>query len=566
MNNSYELRRETARQRMLEKDLSEDLYGDISILRLVCNPSDAEALEHLTFTARWFEHPHPNGRDLRGEADFAAIRLTMALHLLYDKVSDDCRAALDSFFLEQDYSSIYGSENHSLMFRAARLLAAQFYRGRMFKQFKASAEELLQKDTEYVDEFLMYRAGHGWGEFDSLGYTTEILLILNTLYAFAENERLKRKASMMLDVILLDMILDSKDGIYGGAHGRIYEKSALNSAFRGMYNYYGHYFGSHPDYPQGLSTHPIAVLSDYRPADIVYRIAHGRTFPYENRERKHLHCCSAWTKEIRRDVLSAVEDLSIDKYLYLCEDYMLGSVVHQDAYPKTLRDGWYAHHQQHEGELTLPGSGRAKIFSHHPGDPDEHKKHNKWTGDIGCCCGTHFCTRDTAISLYNIVKENELPFIHADVPLEFFDERLQEENYIFLRHGKIYIMVWFSEGCSFVTEGETANFEVISHGRKHAFICHVEYADRYPSIFAFADAMRALPISFDRENMAVDFLDIHVDYTKNCVGGVTNTYPFPRLYDSPYLRSDYASGIIRASIDGETAVYDFNFPVAEKAE
>ena len=559
-------RRERARKRLLSTpqpalELKKDIYADGAVFRLIHDVDVATAEEQLHFTADWFEHPHPNGRDHRGEADFASIRMVNALYRCYDKVSDGCRAALDNFFLRRDYSSIYGSENHALMYRVSRLLAAQFYAGRVFEQYGMTAEDVMREDAAYIDEFLMYRARRAWGEFDSCGYAAEIMLILNVLYMYTTDERLKKKAAMSMDMILLDMIVDSKNGVYGGAHGRIYEHNALNSFSSGMYTYYCYYFGADAGMPENIMGMTAAILSDYYPADIVCRVAKNRTFPYENRERKHLHLCEAWVNGIDREMLAKVEGLSIDKYLYLSDRYLLGSVTHQDSYPDSVPGGWYAHHQQHEWELKLlpDETGRAKIFSHHPGDPGYHHTHNRWTGDNNCCCGTHFCTRDTAVSLYNITRENEYPYINADIPLEFFEEAVKEPNYLFLRYRTLYVTVWFSNGYRFVTEGETAGYEVISYGRKHAFVCNVEPAEKYGSLGAFADAMKARPIVFDPDTMTVECFGIRMDCKERYVDGQRQVFPSKMLYDSPYLTSEYGSGILHVTDGAVSAVYDFNF-------
>ncbi len=553
----YEERREKSKEAYLRTDFKADIYGDSAIFRIINGKDTEEALAHLQFCADWFEHPHPHGRDIRGEADFAAIRLVHVLYQCYDKLTDSIRASLENFFLNRDYSSIYGSENHSLMYRVSRLIAAQFYKGKRFTQYGISAEEAWKEDKAYVDEFIMYRARRAWGEFDSVGYGSEILLILNTLYMYVEDEHLKKKSAMMMDMILLDMIVDMKDGKYGGAHGRIYEGSALRSR-GGLQGYYAHYFGSENGHDTNIGV-VATLMSDYYPSEIVCRVAKNRVYPYENRERKHLHCCEAWVGGIHQEYLDAVEGLSIDKYTYVSDDYMLGSVVHQDAYPGTINSGWYAHHQQHEWELTLPGDVCAKIFSHHPGEPGYHHTHNRWTGDIGCNCGTHFCTKNTAISLYNIVKEDQLPYINADIPLSLFDDQLLDKNYIFLRYRKIYIMCWFGCDYHFVTEGETAGFEAISDGRKNAFLCHVEPCDKYASLEAFAEDMRKKQIVFDTDAMSLEFMGIHVDYSGNSVDGVKNIYPYPFLFDSPYLKSEYGSGVLHVTDGYESAVYDFNF-------
>lgn len=342
-----------------------------------------------------------------------------------------------------------------------------------------------------------------------------------------------------------------------------------------MYAYYCYYFGAEGGYPERPMTHCATLLSDYYPSKIVCRVAKNRTYPYENRERRHLHQSRGFRDTINRELIASVEGLSIDKYTYVGEDYMLGSVNHQDRYPAGNVGAWYAHHEQHEWELTLTGrgEGRAKIFSHHPGNPGYYQIHNQWTGDSYCDCGTHFCTKDTAISMYDIRDEiyvppvghvppkeafsPKYPGINADIPLELFDEKLLEEKYIFLRYDRLYVMVWFSNGYRFVQEGETAGFEALSDGWKHCFICHVERADGYSSLPEFANAMKRHAIVFDTQNMSVEFMGIQMDYQTRSVCGEVQKFPY-RLFDSPYLQADYGTGIYRVS-DGEmTAVYDFN--------
>ncbi len=120
-------------------------------------------------------------------------------------------------------------------------------------------------------------------------------------------------------------------------------------------------------------------------------------------------------------------------------------------------------------------------------------------------------------------------------------------------------MCWFACGYHFLTEGDTAGFEAVSHGRQNAFLCHVESCEGHSSLESFAKDMKELPIIFDRESMSLDFMGIHVDYAKNSVNGVENEYPYKLLFDSPYMISEYNSGIYCVS-DGETTEkYDFNF-------
>lgn len=584
MRRACEARRVTGVSYMLSTDPSLDLYAYVAVLRVVHGVDEAVGAQQIGRTARWFELPHPDGRDPKGECDFVALQLASALYCCYDRLDVQTREWLDRFFLEHNFFSKFGSENHALMGRVALLLAAQFYRGRRFLWLDQDAAGAYAEAKAYILEFLSYRAARGWGEFDSCGYNAEDMAILGTLYTYAEEEQLRTLARMHMDVLLLDMIVDSKCGVHGGAHARIYPAQALDGTFAGggkkffhsaMYAYYCYYFGAEGGYPEKPTTHSATLLSNYYPSEIVCRIAKNRVYPYENRERRHLHQSRGFRDTINRALLDSVEGLSIDKYTYVCEEYMLGSVNHQDEYPEGNVGSWYAHHEQHEWELTLMGrgEGRAKIFSHHPGNPGYYQIHNHWTGDSYCNCGTHFCTANTAISMYDIKDEPyvppkghippdeaylpKYPVINACIPLTLFDESLLEGNYVFLRYDALYVMVWFSNGYRFVTEGETAGFEALSDGWKHCFICHVDYVRNYASLSDFAAVMKQTPIAFDPDTMRVEFMDICMDYRHRWVKGELQHFPY-RLFDSPFMRSEYGTGVYRVSDGKDAVIYDFN--------
>ena len=531
---------------------------DKAVLHILQKDDEAMAFQTLKYAADWFEYPHPvEGRDPQGEVDFIAIRLVCALfeEMCYSVLPQPVRDSLRRFFTRRNYKSMHTSENHYLMFRVSRRLAAQFYRDDFFENYGMTAQECLETDTAYIREFLNFRAAHGWGEFDSLGYAYEIMLILATLYRYVDDPALKRKSRMAMDVILLDMIADSEDALYGGAHGRSYPNAVLDRMQSPLVRLYRYYFGGRFYNGEELSDANI-LLSDYLPSPVVYEVLESRSFPYENRERKHLHSCTAWQDEIRWDVLEGLRG-SISKYTYVSKEYILGSVTRQEAYPTGSPDGWYARHQQHEWELTLPGGGEHKIFTHHSAEADYHKINNQWTGDCGCCCGNFYTNKNTAVAMYNIEDHTRLPLINAFVPLDVFDEVLQQEQYLFLAYGTLYISLYFDNGYRINREGEYAGRELLSDGWQNAVVLRVEPGDGYSSLEAFGESIRALPVLFDRQAKTVSFDGILLRRDGSTVNGVEEHYPYPMTYDCPFLQSVWGSGVIGIITDERRVVYDF---------
>lgn len=569
--NELNERKELFAQLMLEREnevnngtREKTCYRDLQIFRFIKDASSrVRLMEDITFAADWFEHPNVAGRDPRGESDFQAIRLVPLFYECYDALDEKAKEAMERFFLRRNFFSIYGSENHSLMNRVSRYLAAQFYMDKnvLFEQFEISEpKKIYEKDGIYLDEFLDFRIKCGWGEFDSYGYALEILLILNVLYEYTKDDMLKKKTGMVLDIILLDMICDSCNGLYGGAHGRVYPAATLNTKESGMFAAYCYYFGMKCGVDEKEINVPLSfILSGYEPSAIVYDIEKNRKYPYENKERKNLHSCSAWSgEEICRETIEELWPYSVNKYTYVDERYIIGSVNWQDKYPKGSQDAWYAHHQQHEWELTLYGGTDRKIFSHHPGEPGYHKQHNRWTGDLGCCCSTHYTNSNTAISLYNITKPEEFDYINAYLPLDIFSEVVREDKYIFLKYQGLYISVYFSAGYRVNNEDEYAGKELISEGRKHAVVLRVEYEEKYASMQEFIDDIHSKNIVFDEENMTLEFDSVFVSYDGNGEMGKINTYPYEYLYDSPYMKSVWNSGIIELKVEKSRCIYDFN--------
>ncbi len=569
--NDMSFRRECAVKHIFEVEQSEykgekdkNPYRTFQILTFILDEKSRERLmDEITFAADWFEHENVMGRDPRGEADFEAIRLVPLFYECYDALSDEAKFSMDRFFLQRDYSSIYGSENHALMYHVSRYLAAQFYlgSGKIFEQFgRKTPEEMYKWDENYIYEFLMFRAKKGWGEFDSFGYGAEIMLILGTLHRYTADKAMKKRTAMMMDVILLDMICDSYNGLYGGAHGRIYPDAALNTMGSGMFRLYCYYFGSRFNAPDGEGFNPSTVLFDYVPSDIVYKVERSRKYPYTNKEMKHLHSVSSWNREeINREHLMHLEHSYINKQTYVDERYMLGAVNHQDAYPRdVIEDMGYAHHQQHEWELTLPGGTNHKIFTHHPGDPGYHNIHNRFTGDHGCLCSTHYTNKNTAISIYTITKPDEYPYINGIVPLEIFDEKIFDGNYLFLSYPGLYISLYFSNGYRFNDFDEYKDIEILSDGRTHAVVLRVEYKEKYDCLEDFANEIKALLVDYDSDARTVEFDGIKVWYHGNSEKGEDNVYPYGKLYDCPYMQSVWNSAVIEITDGNDSVTYDFN--------
>jgi hypothetical protein len=549
----FEQRRDNFSRLVLSAPLdSEDLYGLAGLVHLWAGKDLPRVNEHLVWVARWFDHPHPTGRDHKGEVDFAALRLARALAQFRDRLDPHTIEAIERFFLTTDYESMYKSENHALQFHAARLVAAQVLGRRRFEAYGRDGQELVEIDQAWIERFIRFRARQGWGEFDSTVYLAVDMESLLTVRDFAQNRELRRMAQDMCNLLLADMAVDMVGGQLAGAHGRTYDVDLLNPASTSSYALMHLYF----DQGEGnLISHfrPVeCLLSDFRPDALVIDIATGRNRPYVNRERKHLHRLTDALPE-------TVGPGSIRKYTWWEPTFAIGAVQRQDPYGADSPDAWYARHQQVEWELVLAGNPPVSVFTHHPGKSEIHRY---WTGDNCCECGSFFQNGPAVVGVYRIAAKQPFQCIHGHLPRKQLDEVVQQGRWVFFRRGEVYAGLWAANGWRWTTEGEFADREMISDGATNAIVCEAGTKAQFGTFQSFQEQLAAAAIHFDPQAVSLEYcsprhgrLGVDADGGRFLDGRPADLdYP---TWDSPYLRSAWDSGLVELAKGGRGLVLDF---------
>ena len=538
---------EYMKQRLLKSGDERDSYGNNAIAQVLFSPELREkGLARIDRVAHWFELPHPTmpGRDLKGECDFVAHKLVRACWSFEELLPQKTRDAIHTFFTKWDFNSKYCSENHIMLLHEARYLYALKYPDTWFEQYHLTAAEAIEQDRTYLQEFIRFRAQRGWAEFDSFGYAPEVFTVLLNLYDFGEPQ-LAKYAEMSANVILLDMIMDcsKKEGFYGGAHGRIYDDAVQDFRTGGMYSLYQLYFGEETAEPMYVE----ALASSFRPADYVYAALNACPERWENRECKHLRSIS---ENPPQHELPQVPG-NINKRTLVTPEYMIGGVTWQDEYPAGSPAAWYAHHEQHEWELSILPYPDCRIFTHHPGHHGhEGNEHGYWTGDLGCCCGQFFSDRNIAMATYDIPEDGEALII-ARVP--FHRLRVERDgHYLWMEAPNgVCASLWFSgeiaDGCE-----ENKDVEVRSYGRKHGVVCVAASKDECGGMEQFKRTVRAGNPVLDEKTMTLQYADLKMNRETREIAGKTVQFPYD-TYDSPCVKSKWGSGVIETP----TAILDF---------
>lgn len=551
----FEERRSDILRRMLADSVPGPLNMELPLLRFELDGDAGVANRELRGLAGWFDRPHPTGRDLRGECDFAAEKLALALVRFGEKLEPETHAAVERFFTAFDFSSIYCSENHWLLFLSSRLIASRVYPDRLFQAYGKTGRELFEEDRRRLADFLRFRARRGWGEFDSGCYMIPVWECMTLLYDYSGVPELRQLCGDMFNLLLADLLQESFDGCQGGAHGRIYPDNALDYAKCGTTFLCQLYAGTGADAVSAANYE--ALICSFRPDPAVAAIAAWEPErPVEIRERKHLHNICDMQPERPLDG-------SVRKLTFRSANFLLGSVVYQDDYPDDA-SRVYAFHQQHDWDLFLRGgSTRCRIFTHHPGDFGEH---NYWTGDLGCRCGRFFQHRSAVLALYDIPADQPMQFIHACFPKAEFREVAETEFALFAAGPAAYAALLLPNGWSRTEEGEWAGIEVTSPGAVNAAVCEAGEAADYASFAAFREEILSNRLTFDRgarrlvyESKRCGRIGLGADGSRS-VDGVPARFDWP-LYDSPLIRSGWDSGVVEITVPGFPArTLDFTLP------
>ena len=129
------------------------------------------------------------------------------------------------------------TENHYILFSSAAYLAGQLYPDEVFANTGETGEDKMGRNRPRVLRWLEMRFKTGFNEWLSHVYYEEDLAALLSLHDFCEDEEVREKSTKIIDLILLDMVLNQYQGVFGSTHGRSYEAPKKMGSQRAHYRH-----------------------------------------------------------------------------------------------------------------------------------------------------------------------------------------------------------------------------------------------------------------------------------------------------------------------------------------
>jgi hypothetical protein len=520
--------------------------------------TDAHSALLLSATLDWI-----NAR--RDCADFALAAL---LRLLYRPASrggdapaitseqrDAVERAARGFCYWYDQKGVDGrgirgmcfhTENHQILFHACEVLAGQLFPGRVFEGTGQTGAWHAKHGAARTRQWMDQRARFGFSEWLSC-YIEEDLLALLCLYDFAEDADLRRRARMLVDVLLFEIALHSHRGVLGGTHGRTYVEflrtGRADPATAVSWLVFG--VGKFP----GHATLALTALatSAYRCPELVAAVAAEEPAPsLLCRERHGLDVADAPRYGLAHDSLDdamffwacqtarhpalrptafRVADIADDPWLkafieqadvplnacraliesggavfdgdvlntalsevnlvtYRTPDYLLSCA--QDFRPG--KPGY----QQHVWQATLDAD--AAVYTNHPGTRDESGEHthrpNFWAGNRWLPRAAQH--ENVLVCLHHLPPDDPLPFSHARFPRAAFDEVEQCGHWTFGRLSDGYLALYSQRPVHWESE-----VELRAEPGDNVWLCEMGAKSDYGGFAAFVDTVTAAPVVCD---------------------------------------------------------------------
>ncbi len=471
------------------------------------------------------------------------------------------------------------TENHWVMYYTGLYLAAQTWPNEDRSQWfngKNSTENFREAEG-WLNRWMNITSTIGQGEFDSPTYFIVFMTPMLTLYEYARDPVMKRKAQMMADLLFADYAVDHLRGNYCGGHARDYPEDIINPLSAPAALWAWLYFGEpkselwsetryHPRYRGGWET-VFGAASSYRLPDIIYRIATDRSKPYVETESKRV-------RNIIRFGLD--KNPPVYKYMFMTRSYALGS----------LQGGILQPIQQHTWDLTyVSDKANNTIFTLHPfysGKelamffPEEQKflsdevnryhlvytDPNKWNSSSPY--EQTFQHRNAIIVLYNIDKDAKQSHVDGFFPKTLDERKEDPSGWIFCRAGSVYVAFFPLKPYEWIEE--KVNWRWRSNELKNGIVAEAGSSDEDGSFGEFQRRiLRSKPvISEDERTLAVQYRTRGGDKMKFTYGdertlnGKQLDFRTYRFFNGPFIQSDRGGGIVRMLYQGQARELDFN--------
>lgn len=457
------------------------------------------------------------------------------------------------------------TDNHMLQFRTARYLFGQTWPEGAALADGTTPRQSQQEAAAWIERWIDTTATRGMYEYDSPNYHHLYLLCLASLHEYAQDAHLRKKAWMMLQVLLVDWASEYLDGVWVGAHSREKYNQVLHTReHTGAATQFGRlFFGGAPLRLELAETYYMALgsLQAFACLPMVGRIATDRRQPYVLRA----------LKPPRRGPGIAYGEPTWT-YTYVAPEFAVGSSwgdltdVENHRWDLTWRspqDGatcFFLNPSYSAAQLsryfpTPPNLVLADIVRQRPYYADP----LKWIE--GSPYEDVFQHENTVLALYDLPPDTARPQVNGFFP-HVIAERREAAGWIFARADGIFFAVWTSVPGTWHPAPDHDRL-TLQHPRT-AVILEAIPAREATDFDAFCAERRQHPPAFDERTLTAAYTTTRghrIQFTHRgarVVDGVAAQLAEWPLFAGPWMNARIGTGVITLQEGSERVTLDFN--------
>ncbi|HUB78938.1 MAG TPA: hypothetical protein VMB03_09090 [Bryobacteraceae bacterium] len=488
--------------------------------------------------------------------------VTAVAYLDNGQLTDSARRALHNAW--HTYMPYRGdTENHWVMYYTSLYLMSQLWPDQVWYNGKSSAENM-REAAGWLESWVRLTTTRGQGEYDSPSYMGYYFLSMSYLAAWARDPAMKKRAGMMIEYLTADYAAETLDGIYVGAHSRIYDREVLEKWAVLSSDFGWVLFGlGHPLVPPSNAILFYVLASAQQPPEILQRIAGDRSEPYTHYELKRT-----------RNRWRFFDDLHgpVYKTTYMRREYAVSSdqggtlqpiqehswdVTWSVPDPRGVQNTFFTlnpHSSLHELETYFtfpPDIGISGVVS----SKKSYDSPDKFVG--GSPYEQIFQDQDALIALYDIAPGARFPHINGFFSKDLADVIEDPSGWIFMRGGDALIACRPLQPYTWKPLAGGGR-RLFSPYLKNGIVVQVAGSGEFPGMQAFRRAILALPLEFSLDpTPQVRFHSLRGKTMAFTYGKPPVDYARWPLFGGPFLESAKDSQVLVMKYHAMRRTLDF---------
>jgi hypothetical protein len=366
---------------------------------------------------------------------------------------------------------------------------------------KSSAENQ-REAAGWIESWVRLTTTRGQGEYDSPHYMGLFFLTMSYLAEWAKDPVMKKRAVMMIDYLTADYAAENLDGLFVGAHSRVYDRQVLEKWINVSSDFGWVLFGlGRPMEPVDNYMLYYVLASAYEPPEILKKIATDRAQPYTHYERKRT-----------RNRWRFFDDLHgpVYKTTYMRREYAVGSdqggtlqPIQEHSWaltwsvpdPRGVHNTFFTVHPYsslHELQTYFtfpPYVGMADVVS----SKKSYDSPDKFVG--GSPYEKIFQDQDSVVVLYDIPPDTRFPHVNGFFSKDLAELKEDQSGWIFARAGDAWLACRPLQAYSWKPI-EGGGKRLFSPYLKNGMVVQVAARSEFADLEAFRRAILALPLEF----------------------------------------------------------------------